>query len=611
GLEGSVRSITYLEGVPTYRLEYAGADGSIRTVWLGSGGLLGRKLEWARRYHLGGVAVEGLLDPGNAAGVSEAVAAYRSGGGAAGGALPEVVWTVTSPEATVDRQVAPLTQPDYTWVVLAAEGEYKVQATIAGFDHGSVPIVVARPQPEPTPVITPTGSITGSQETTTPPVTQPVGGGETPAECLDARWVKDVTVPDNTRFEKGKEFDKTWLVRNTGTCAWPEDTVLAFVSGAKLDAPDSVPVGAVEPGKEVEVTVKMKAPSEDGNYTGVWRMKTTQGPFGGNLTVVIVVGEGTTAMPVVAPVSSGGFELGGHVRDLSHPYANLMHHAGMTWSKVQVHYAQDATGIIQAAHANGFKIQLSALGKPSMVVEPGFEQKFADWVASLARAGADAIEVWNEPNIDREWQIGYISPQAYTKLLCTAYNAIKKANPKTAVISAAPAPTGYFGGCSPNGCDDKPWMEGLFNAGAANCMDYIGAHHNAGATPPSATSGHPGDNGSRHHSWYFLPQTQLYYNIFRGTRKLFYTEMGYASQEGVPPFSDAFGWARGTNNAQQAAWLAEAVQLSIQTGMVRCIIVWNIDFVRYGYDPQDGYAIIRPDGSCPACEALHKILGTR
>jgi hypothetical protein len=277
-----------------------------------------------------------------------------------------------------------------------------------------------------------------------------------------------------------------------------------------------------------------------------------------------------------------------------------------------VHYGQDASGIIQAAHSRGFKIQLSALGSPDMVTRGGFEQDFANWVAQLAAAGADAIEVWNEPNIDREWQIGHISPQAYTNLLCTAYNAIKAANAGTAVISAAPAPTGSFGGgCQPNGgnCDDAPWMAGLRDAGAANCMDYIGAHHNSGATAPSARSGHPA--GGTHHSWYFLPQTELYYNTFGGARKLFYTEMGYASQEGVPPFHDAFGWARETDNAEQAAWLAEAVRLSVNTGMVRCIIVWNIDFVRYGYDPQDGYAIMRPDGSCPACETLHNVLGTR
>ena len=85
-----------------------------------------------------------------------------------------------------------------------------------------------------------------------------------------------------------------------------------------------------------------------------------------------------------------------------------------------------------------------------------------------------------------------------------------------------------------------------------------------------------------------------------------YTEMGYASQEGVPRFSDAFAWAREIDNEDQAKWLSEAAQLGTETGMIHAIMVWNIDFQRYGLDPQDGYAIIRPDGSCPACEALHQ-----
>jgi hypothetical protein len=288
-----------------------------------------------------------------------------------------------------------------------------------------------------------------------------------------------------------------------------------------------------------------------------------------------------------------------------------MKYAGMNWIKTQIPYGTDASGLVNVAHSNGFKIQLSAIGGPSMVTNPGFEQDFSNWLAGVAATGADAIEVWNEPNIDREWQNGHISPEAYTNLLCTAYNAIKGANPGTAVISAAPAPTGFYGGCGPGGCDDQPWLEGMYNAGAANCMDYIGAHHNAGATSPSARIGHPANPGDPHHSWFFLPQTELYYNIFRGTRQVFYTEMGYASQEGVPTFSDGFGWARGTDNAEQAAWLAEAVQLGINTGMVRCIIVWNIDFVRYGDDPQDGFAIIRPGGGCPACDSLHNVLGSR
>ena len=178
------------------------------------------------------------------------------------------------------------------------------------------------------------------------------------------------------------------------------------------------------------------------------------------------------------------------------------------------------------------------------------------------------------------------------------------------MISAAPVPTGFFGGCWAFGCDDTPWLEGLHSAGAVQCMDYLGAHYLLGATSPSATSGHPADSGDGYHAWYFLPQTQVYRQIFQ-ERQIFYTEMGYASQEGVSQFHDSFAWARGNTDAEQAAWLAEAVQLSIDTRMVRAIMVWNIDFERVGYDPRDGYAIIRPGGICPACETLHAVLGSR
>jgi hypothetical protein len=602
GLAGRVLSITPQEGAGTYRLEYEAEGGGSHTVWLGTAASLATKLGWAQRYLLGGVGVKDLLDPGNAAGVVDAVAGYRAGAGPPAGREMEVAWTVASAATVVDQQISPLTDPGYTWMVLATNGTYTVGAKIAGFDHGSVAVVVGEPEPAVTEVLTEvvaTGEVTPTAEAAT-------AGGD---DCLDARYVADVTIPDNTQLDNGEEFEKTWRVQNAGTCAWPEDTVLAFSSGTQMDAPESVQVGSVDPGAQMEVSAKMKAPAESGRYTGVWQMKTAAGSFGGSLTVVIQAGEvADTPSSTVAPVSGGSFELGGHIRDQGFPYADKMHYAGMNWAKVQVHYRGDASGIIAAAHARGFKIQLSALGSPDMVTKGGFEQDFANWVAELAAAGADSIEVWNEPNIDREWQVGHISPQAYTNLLCTAYSAIKAANSGTMVISAAPSPTGYFGGCSPNGCDDAPWMAGLRDAGAVNCMDYIGAHHNAGATSPSARSGHP---AGTHHSWYFLPQTELYYNTFGGARKLFYTEMGYASQEGVPTFSDWFAWARGTNNAQQAAWLAEAVQLSVNTGTVRCIIVWNIDYVRYDYDPQDGYAIIRPGGSCPACDALHNVLGTR
>ena len=591
----SVRGIVPQDAAGTYRIEYAADDNTTYTVWLGTAANLAVKLQWAQRYNLGGIAVEGLLNPGNASGVVEAVNAYRAATTPPVGQQVQVVWLVTSPAAELAHETLSLTDPNYNWMVVAATGTYTVKATIAGVERGSVEVAVAEAT-APTPVPTPAPVADAPSS--------PVSG-----DCLKASFVSE-TVPDGTRFEKGEAFTKSWTLSNSGTCDWPENTALVKIS-SDTGGDDSVPVGTVAIGASQEIKVDMTAPDEDGSYTSKWALKVDDTQLA-EVWAVVAVGEASVVPAVaVGPGPSGSFELGGHVSNMAMPYADKMKYSGMTWAKVQVRYAGDANSIIAAAHSKGFKIQVSALGSANMVTQAGFEDQYASWVAGMASAGADAIEVWNEPNIDAEWALGHISPQAYTTLLCKAYSAIKGANPNTIVISAATAPTGYFGGCGPNGCDDLPYLQGMYNAGAAGCMDYLGAHHNSGATSPSASSGHPADDGNHHHSWYFLPQTQLYYQTFGGSRKLFYTEMGYASQEGLPAFSDWFGWARGINNAQQASWLAEAVQLSINTGMVRCIIVWNIDFARYGQDPQDGYAIIRPGGACPACDSLHNVLGSR
>ncbi len=606
-LSGSLVSSTLRDETGTYRLQYREDDGGPRTVWLGTAANLAHKLGWAERYNLGGASIADALHPGNMEGVMEVVAGYGSELELPAGEPVEITWAVRDPDGSMAQKASPLTELSYRWRAPDQPGSFEVSASVIGFDHGSVTITVREPEvvEEPTETITET-------EVVTDPDDDPDEADEELA-CLSATFVADVTIPDNERLDNEVAFDKTWRLRNNGACAWPEDTVLAFIGGDQMGAPDAVDVGVAEPGEEVDITVAMTAPADDGNYTGNWQLRAEGEVFGTRMWVKIIAGDPQQAEPPPAPPprGGGGFELGGHIRDWGFPHADRMKYAGMNWAKIQARYPQDVSGIIAASHARGFKIQVSGLGPPDMVTRPGFQQDIANWLAGIAAAGADAIEVWNEPNIDREWQIGHISPQAYTNLLCTAYRAIKNANPNTAVISAAPAPTGYFGGCGPNGCDDLPFLTGMYNAGAAQCMDFLGAHHNAGATSPSARSGHPADGGGRHHSWYFLPQTELYYNAFRGTRRIFYTEMGYASQEGVPPFSDHFSWARGNTNANQAAWLAEAVRLSINTGMVRNIIVWNIDYVRYGYDPQDGYAIIRPDGSCPACDSLHAVLGSR
>jgi hypothetical protein len=58
----------------------------------------------------------------------------------------------------------------------------------------------------------------------------------------------------------------------------------------------------------------------------------------------------------------------------------------------------------------------------------------------------------------------------------------------------------------------------------------------------------------------------------------------------------------------QADWLARAAMLSRQNKRVRLMIVWNVDATDYNNDPQAGYAIVRPNGTCPACETLAAVM---
>ena len=90
-----------------------------------------------------------------------------------------------------------------------------------------------------------------------------------------------------------------------------------------------------------------------------------------------------------------------------------------------------------------------------------------------------------------------------------------------------------------------------------------------------------------------------------------YTELGYLSGEGYGSLPGGFSWAGNVTVAQQAQWLAEAASLAASSGKVRLFIVWNIDSTTWNSDPQAGYAIIRPGGSCPACETLHQVTGGR
>lgn len=333
--------------------------------------------------------------------------------------------------------------------------------------------------------------------------------------------------------------------------------------------------------------------------------------FGGAPAAAVQAVAPAAAVAAVPKSGNWSFELGGHMGSTG-AFAQ-MRDIGMTWVKFQTQDT-DIPGKIAAAKANGLKVLLGAVGDRALAADANYHKVFAGQLAQYATQGVDAIEVWNEPNLDREYGgsgNGVVNPENYANMLREAYGAIKAANPNVLVIGAAMAPTGYFGGnCTNAGCDDAPFLQRLAATGAAQWMDCIGAHHNGTMVGPDQTNGAP-VGSSEHHQWYYWGTLNTTYNAFGGKIPVCFTELGYLTGEGIGPIaSPNFQWGNGISLANQTQWIVRAAQLSKESGKVRIMIVWNIDRRQYdAEDPQAGFSIFRPNGSCPSCDGLRALMG--
>lgn len=140
-----------------------------------------------------------------------------------------------------------------------------------------------------TPIFTPTPISTSAPQRT--PTFIPGGGGQTGtpgtpgAFCNAAKFIEDVTIPDDTKVNPGTGFVKTWLLENYGYCTWTTGYKLVFVSGDRLSAPAEVPIQEeVKPGEEVEISVNMIAPLEPGKYESYWKLSDPSGTLFGTGT---------------------------------------------------------------------------------------------------------------------------------------------------------------------------------------------------------------------------------------------------------------------------------------------------------------------------------------
>ncbi|MCB0118581.1 MAG: hypothetical protein KDD72_06100 [Anaerolineales bacterium] len=132
------------------------------------------------------------------------------------------------------------------------------------------------------PIISRIGGTVPPTVTGTPPTAPPtVTGTIQPNACDRAQFIADVTVPDGTAFAPGAAFNKTWRLKNVGSCTWTNYSII-FDSGEKMGGPDSALIPTtVAPGQTVDITLSMTSPTTAGTYRGYWKLKNSTGvPFG-------------------------------------------------------------------------------------------------------------------------------------------------------------------------------------------------------------------------------------------------------------------------------------------------------------------------------------------
>jgi polysaccharide biosynthesis protein PslG len=111
---------------------------------------------------------------------------------------------------------------------------------------------------------------------------------------------------------------------------------------------------------------------------------------------------------------------------------------------------------------------------------------FCHALASRYRGRVRAYQVWNEPNLAREWGGWVPDPVGYVELLRACYIGIKTADPDALVISAGLAPTGNG---PPEAIPDVDYLIGMYEAGAAPYFDLLGVNAPGYKAPPEMSPG--------------------------------------------------------------------------------------------------------------------------
>ena len=193
----------------------------------------------------------------------------------------------------------------------------------------------------------------------------------------------------------------------------------------------------------------------------------------------------------------------------------------------------------------------------------------------------DAIELWNEPNLKREWTGAHaFNGAGYMELFRVGYKAVRAYSPTIAVITAGLAPTGNASNVSVN---DRSFLRQMYQAGLASYSDVvIGIHPYSWGNPPDfvCCDNTEGQGWDDRPQFFFLQNINDYADIIRangGSAQMWATEFGWATWEHYPS-EPPDPWMTYNTAHDQLDYTLRAFQIGQSRPDIGVMILWNLSF---------------------------------
>ncbi len=281
----------------------------------------------------------------------------------------------------------------------------------------------------------------------------------------------------------------------------------------------------------------------------------------------------------------------------------------------------EADRVVKASNDAGVKILARIDFQPSWARRDGAHngppdnyQDYWDFISAFAsryKAGSSigqvqAIEVWNEVNLNREWGMAPINRQQaadYVRLLQGAYRAAHAANPSITIVTAGLSPTGWKDSTA---WDDREYLQWLFDAGLKGGVNYdaLGAHGNTQA--PCVECAFNSLPAFQDPSFYFRRIEQLRdVQVKAGDtdRQIWLLEFGWTSDQIHPSYS----WFA-VSEDQKAQNIVKAFQYARQnwSPWIGVMTLWTLVDPTWNLDREEyWWGITNKDGSArPAYNAV-------